>query len=287
MTRWAVLCCALLVACSSPSPSDSTASIKGSWTERLAGSPPLDIPEASPAIEREELSQLAREVRALQDELEPLWNSTPSCTEPSKCGDSWREIAIALGKLDRGLDSSRLTNCGEGQGVAYVSRRNSHQAFIASIIVELDRRFERAAIAGHATPDYWSSLRKATVAPPARLRCPRLKKIALLFGPPMSILFSPGASELTAEAQPALARVASAMRENNEIYEARGHADPTEDDADSLAKTRAERVVAYLVDEGIVADRLRIVSYGSALPIRLGREGNEASRRVDFEISRR
>ena len=70
--------------------------------------------------------------------------------------------------------------------------------------------------------------------------------------------------------------------------EIHGHTDSTgADDYNlQLSEQRAAAAKAYLVDQGIAADRLTSISHGDTMPIadNSTHEGREANRRIEFKI---
>lgn len=102
------------------------------------------------------------------------------------------------------------------------------------------------------------------------------------------ITFVTNSAELTTESQRALDTIARALRGGklaNLNFVVEGHADPR-GDADhnlELSRSRAESVVAYLVNEhGIERQRLLPVGKGAAEPLNKGQPAAPENRRVTF-----
>jgi cytochrome c oxidase subunit 2 len=103
------------------------------------------------------------------------------------------------------------------------------------------------------------------------------------------VTFEIGSDELTELSRYQLEDVVSALKKYPDMYlQLGGHTDNTGDaDANmSLSQRRADRVLAYLVDNGISAARLQAVGYGPTRPIETNdtEEGRAQNRRIDFTI---
>ncbi|MGE5184493.1 MAG: OmpA family protein [Acidobacteriota bacterium] len=91
---------------------------------------------------------------------------------------------------------------------------------------------------------------------------------------------------------PLLNDVAQAMKDNPKIkVEVQGHTDSIGNDNYNLklSQKRAESVKAYLVKQGVAADRMVPKGYGENVPIADNRtkEGRDQNRRVEFVITER
>jgi OOP family OmpA-OmpF porin len=91
---------------------------------------------------------------------------------------------------------------------------------------------------------------------------------------------------------PLLNDVAQAMKDNPKIkVEVQGHTDSVGDDNYNLklSQKRAESVKAYVVKQGVAADRMVPKGYGENVPIADNRtkEGRDQNRRVEFVITER
>jgi len=101
--------------------------------------------------------------------------------------------------------------------------------------------------------------------------------------------FETSGSNLTADAQIILDDVAEQLAAFPDVaVEVQGHTDDrgSESSNQSLSQSRAESVVAYLVDAGIDQERLSAVGYGEEQPIDDNgtAEGRQNNRRVQFEV---
>ncbi|MGI9607486.1 MAG: OmpA family protein [Acidimicrobiales bacterium] len=102
-----------------------------------------------------------------------------------------------------------------------------------------------------------------------------------------NIQFESGSDVITADSQEELQKAVAFFAENegvNAVIE--GYTD-TDGDPDfnlDLSQRRADAVAAFLVENGIAADRLRSEGFGETLPILVeGVEDKAASRRIEFE----
>ena len=109
--------------------------------------------------------------------------------------------------------------------------------------------------------------------------------------------FPPGAAELDADVEPAIARVASRLNERRNRRRAvlvEGHSDGSGSDAqnDRLSTARAEAIVELLVQHGVDADRVQVHGFGATRPLAMeqragGKDSVEArarNRRVDVVL---
>lgn len=95
------------------------------------------------------------------------------------------------------------------------------------------------------------------------------------------IMFSRGKSKIQPQSFPILDAIVALLKEHPKIVtELAGHTQTGEPDA--LAQERSQAVRDYLVEKGIVAERLVVKSYGSTRPYTREPEGN---RRVEFKIT--
>jgi flagellar motor protein MotB len=111
--------------------------------------------------------------------------------------------------------------------------------------------------------------------------------------PPFS--FPTNSPELSAEAKAALRLVGDYFQRHPEItiFQVEGHADFLEagssEEALILSLRRAETVRAYLIEQGIVADRMVVLGHGDTRPLHDGINPDEIAlnRRVDFVVVHR
>ncbi len=105
------------------------------------------------------------------------------------------------------------------------------------------------------------------------------------------ITFAPGATELDADALAVVARIAEVLRDCDRVAViVGGHTDSqgrAEMNAD-LSKSRAEAVVAALVDARVLPGTLDAVGYGETRPVADNdtEAGREANRRIEFALRR-
>lgn len=103
------------------------------------------------------------------------------------------------------------------------------------------------------------------------------------------IEFQRGSARIDAGSEAILDRAVEVMREHPQLaVEIAGHTSSEgeyEDNVD-LSKDRAEAVKAYLVDQGVEAERIRTVGYGPDEPIADNEtlEGRARNRRIEFRI---
>jgi len=105
-----------------------------------------------------------------------------------------------------------------------------------------------------------------------------------------NIFFSVGQAELRDESVSELERILDLMQRNPGVkLQINGHTDDS-GDADvnkALSLKRAETVMAFLVNKGIVPDRLKAVGYGEERPIVSNDDetgGREINRRTEIEV---
>jgi outer membrane protein OmpA-like peptidoglycan-associated protein len=101
------------------------------------------------------------------------------------------------------------------------------------------------------------------------------------------VTFATNSADLTAEARTVLDRVAASLRGNLEVrVEVGGHTDATGSREYNLqlSQSRAESVVAYLVQQGVASDRMEARGYGPDNPVadKATREGRAQNRRVEL-----
>ncbi len=106
------------------------------------------------------------------------------------------------------------------------------------------------------------------------------------------IHFKPGTSVIDVSSFNLLNQVASLMKAHTEIDMVRieGHTDSRGTKADNLklSQKRAESLSAYLVDQGVEAERLLTIGYGENQPIASNAtlDGRTKNRRVEFMVER-
>ncbi|AKQ65725.1 OmpA domain protein [Myxococcus hansupus] len=104
------------------------------------------------------------------------------------------------------------------------------------------------------------------------------------------VYFATGRDRILPRSFSLLRQVASTLKANPRILQVRveGHTDDQGNDAKNLdlSQRRAKNVVAFLVKEGIAAERLEAVGYGEAKPVDTNKtaKGRENNRRVEFNI---
>ncbi|WP_090490685.1 OmpA family protein [Myxococcus virescens] len=104
------------------------------------------------------------------------------------------------------------------------------------------------------------------------------------------VYFGTGQDVILARSHGLLRQVAATLKANPQLLRVRveGHTDDQGNDAKNLdlSQRRARNVVAFLVKEGIAAQRLDAVGYGEAKPVDTNEtaKGRENNRRVEFNI---
>ena len=103
-----------------------------------------------------------------------------------------------------------------------------------------------------------------------------------------NVFFGVNKSDIRSEAYPQLNEAVKILNENPEMrVEIQGHTDNTGSEAynQTLSEKRAVAIKAYLVKEGIDADRLEEKGYGESVPIASNdsEEGRQKNRRVRFK----
>lgn len=104
------------------------------------------------------------------------------------------------------------------------------------------------------------------------------------------VSFPTGSSVMTAEAEAILRGVAETLKANPAIkVEVGGHTDAQGDDAKNLllSERRAQSVKAFLVKEGVAADRVSVRGHGETKPVDSNdtAAGRANNRRVDFTVT--
>ncbi len=103
-----------------------------------------------------------------------------------------------------------------------------------------------------------------------------------------NIEFEVGSANITAAGQEELQKAVAFFTENEGVNSAiEGHTDTdgSEESNLALSQARAESVLAFLVDNGIDADRLTAAGFGESNPILVdGVEDKAASRRIEFNV---
>lgn len=104
-----------------------------------------------------------------------------------------------------------------------------------------------------------------------------------------NIFYDYGKATLRPESKAELARIVTIMNENPTIkVEISGHTDSDGSDAfnKDLSERRAQSVVSYLIEHGILKDRLVAKGYGESKPIASNKteEGKQMNRRTEFTI---
>jgi OOP family OmpA-OmpF porin len=123
--------------------------------------------------------------------------------------------------------------------------------------------------------------------PPAPAPPPKMEKITVT----ERIQFETDSDILTEGSKVVLTnQVVKVLKDNPHItlVEIGGHTDSTggKDDNLLLSQRRADSVKAYLVSQGIAANRLRAMGYGTRVPVAPNNteEGRTQNRRVEFRI---
>lgn len=115
--------------------------------------------------------------------------------------------------------------------------------------------------------------------------CVRIEKVVL-----RGVNFATGSATLLPAAHDTLRTVAAAMKANEDLeIEIGGHTDSVGDEGRNqrLSERRAESVKAFLVEEGIDADRLGTRGYGESQPADTNdtAAGRANNRRVGFRVT--
>jgi OOP family OmpA-OmpF porin len=105
-----------------------------------------------------------------------------------------------------------------------------------------------------------------------------------------TIQFDSGAATLKPESLPLIEALAKALGDcSGTVVAVAGHTDATGSPANNmtLSETRANAVVAELVNRGIPAGRLMPKGYGSSQPVQpgLSAAANSANRRIEFAVT--
>lgn len=104
------------------------------------------------------------------------------------------------------------------------------------------------------------------------------------------VYFDTGKATVQAKSNALLNQIASIVKSHNEIalVQVEGHTDNVGDAVSNktLSQERAEAVMAYLVKQGVAAERLRAVGFGQERPADTNdtKAGQDNNRRVEFNI---
>ncbi|MGB1216636.1 MAG: OmpA family protein, partial [Saprospiraceae bacterium] len=104
-----------------------------------------------------------------------------------------------------------------------------------------------------------------------------------------NIFFATGSAELKPTSEGELLKLLGLLNENpNMKIQINGHTDDVGSDTDnlSLSENRAKAVKDYLIQKGIISNRLKSKGYGETQPIDTNetQEGKQNNRRTEFEI---
>jgi len=122
--------------------------------------------------------------------------------------------------------------------------------------------------------------------------CPEVKKEVrkLLQKAMQGVEFETGKATIKSKSYDLLNLIATIFIDNpNYIVEIQGHTDNTgkAETNKKISQKRAEAVRNYLIKQGVPAERLTAVGYGSEVPIADNKtaKGRQKNRRVEFKIS--
>lgn len=256
-----------------------------SWSEMMAQAPPLDVPEGLTESEHSRLTSLAEAQRHHYEALGKLWDGGPPACAPSEadCG-AWAEAIATLNQVSDRLDARPL--CGTSPEVTntIVERQRVHALYLRSIIAMLLEALD-ATVEARANPadtTAWASQREdlGKARPRPCLSCVRPTAQPIT----ERIPFEPGQAVLPTSDNE-LQRVRATHQSNAKSrLIVRGHADPGEPNAETLALERAKAVAARLIELGIARADLEVRSYGTSLLITSAPTEAALNRRVDFEV---
>lgn len=258
-----------------------------SWSEVMAGAPPLDVPAGLTKSERDLLTGLASFESGRYDGLGKIWTALPECSPSEAQCDAW---AKAIAAIEDATDNGWGAMCGYSPEVTntYLERHKAHERYLQRIsemlLADLDAAIE--ARANPADSEAWSSQRmQLGMGPRACLSCiaPTAEPIT------DAIPFGVGEAQLSKSTDiDSRLQLAHSMHEHNRQYKAkliiRGHASADEANPEPLARQRAEAVAAALIDLGVDRRHIEVRSYGATLPITNDPAEAALNRRVDFEV---
>ncbi|HEY9009562.1 MAG TPA: OmpA family protein, partial [Devosia sp.] len=159
----------------------------------------------------------------------------------------------------------------------------SNWALKGQVATEEERVAVLSALASVPATKEWET--SITLLPPIDICRDKVTALAAR----NAILFQSGSATITDASAPALDELAGDLKACPEatVY-VEGHTDSDGDEALNLALSvsRAEAVVAALIDRGVGFERLYAVGYGESLPIDTNdtRAGKQANRRIAFTI---
>lgn len=166
----------------------------------------------------------------------------------------------------------------EGQAAATREELEGTRATLGSVRADLNQARSEAAAA------------MASLEQIAKVKDDSRGTVITLDG---SVLFVSGKSELLPIAQQKLAQVAKALNDTDpeQQISVEGHTDSQGNDAANqrLSQARAESVRAYLVQQGVKAERVTAVGKGESMPIASNDtpEGRANNRRVEIVVQRK
>lgn len=246
------------------------------WDEVSAEAPPLAVATSLPAADKGDLEQLRGELTPVYDALAAVWGKTPTDCPPKDCREKWEAAAAAI---QAARDALKPGLCGDWGGMGYRQRTVEHRAFLAKVTKELEVGLADVAMS-HGDATTWPKMVNRPPPPQPCLDCamPEDPGVVGQHGL-LAVLFESNASALTPKAEVDLDAVPL-----DKPLVIRGHADPGETDAATLARARAESVKKALVKKGAKAANLTVLSLGADLPIASSKspEGKAKNRRVDF-----
>lgn len=254
------------------------------WSEVFAAAPPMDIPEGLSAAELQHLRSQTRLLELRYEGLRKMWESMPDCAPTDAACTVWAEQAKTLEPLFERDDFNVGNGCGtdSGRTGTVVGRWAVHDRFQQQLLEKLRTNLDGvAARYGKAGTAAWQQA-IARASAPKPMPCLSACAVQLYSDIISTISFAPNAVELSLD-QPA-ALVAEIRRYAGTKVVIRGHADPSEDDPEGLARRRAEAVAAMLAAAGIASSNVEVVGLGATLMIESGEAGLQYNPRVDFEV---
>jgi outer membrane protein OmpA-like peptidoglycan-associated protein len=190
-------------------------------------------------------------------------------------------IAMAHGKIAAAKETQSQAEDTYQSRLENVARSSSNQLDTTHAALEAER--QRRAEAEKRASAALASLQQV-----ANVRADNRGTVITL---PGGVLFPSGGSNLSPTARVALDQVANALTEQpiESKIVIEGHTDDRGSDANNqqLSQARADAVRSFLLEKGLVADRVQAIGKGESEPIASNdsAEGRATNRRVDLVVS--
>ncbi len=276
------------VASSVPSGSSSTAVSPrpppGPFSALLETAPPREVSSKLSANDAAQRRDALEKILKVYDALQALWERGPETCDltQSACKQTWAEVARKLNAAEDAIPVAfnrgpcAFVPDSVLEETLYLTRE--HETFLRALVAKVRAELDaRVAPSGIMSEQVW--LKLVTRPKPGELPMPCLSCVA-----PASVRVSgPAASfrenEAALKPDDGLALAEMMKSAPASTVQLRGSADAGEKEPDKLALARANALKKYLVDRGIAAARIQVVSLGAEVPV--GSSKTEAGRALN------